>query len=159
MRKNITIITIFIFSILLISCGYKKINQKNNTLIYIQSLNIIGEKKIGNKLRNNITLISNPNSENKYDIKIILKKNKTIKIKNTTGKATRYGITVSANVFFKNIIRVKNFNKSFAQSSDYDIAKNHSDTMYKEINAENTVVDQLSNQIINFITTYHLENK
>jgi len=159
MRKNIKIITIFIFSILLVSCGYKKIHQKKNTLIYIQNINIIGEKIMSNKLRNNIVLISNANSENKYDIKIMLEKNKTIKIKDTTGKATRYKITVSADVIFKDIIRVKSIHKTFAQSGDYDIAKNHSDTMYKERNAENTLAQQLSDQIINFITNYHLKIK
>jgi hypothetical protein len=57
MRKNIKIITIFIFSVLLVSCGYKNIHQKKKISIYIQNINIIGEKRIGNKLKNNIILI------------------------------------------------------------------------------------------------------
>jgi len=152
MRKNIKIITIFIFSILLVSCGFKKINQRNNTLIYIQNLNIVGEKKIGYILRNNIILISNKNSEKKYNIKIKLKKNKTIKIKDTTGKATRYKLTVSADMNLEDIIGVKTFYKKFTKSDDYDMAKNHSDTIYRENNTAINLTEQLSTEIINFIT-------
>jgi len=152
MKKKIKIISIFIFSILLVSCGFKKINQNNKDLIYIQNINIIGEQRIGYMLKNNILLISNKNSKNKYQIEITIRQKKSNKIKNTAGKVTRYNLSITTDVNLKNIDNKENINKSFSRSNDFNVASNHSGTINNENNSTKNIIQQLSDDIINFIT-------
>ena len=70
------IILILSLSLLLASCGFKIVNQQNMDIIDIQSINVIGEKRIGYSLKNNILLISKSNSKNKYDVQIKITKKK-----------------------------------------------------------------------------------
>ena len=67
MIKKIKIISIVIFSILLVSCGFKIINQ-TQSLIYIQNINITGDRQTGSIIKNNISLISNEEAKDKYTI-------------------------------------------------------------------------------------------
>jgi hypothetical protein len=76
MKNKIEIIFIFVLCLTLNSCGFKKINQRDNNIIYIQNINITGDNRISYKLKNNILLISNSEAKNKYDIEIVLKKKK-----------------------------------------------------------------------------------
>ena len=79
MKKNIKIISILAFSMLLLSCGFKQIQGKKK--IQIQNININGENRIAYVLKNNISLMSDNNSKNKYDVEINIKKEKKIKLK------------------------------------------------------------------------------
>jgi len=148
--KNIKIIFIFIFSILLVSCGFKKIQQIGDSIIYIQKINIVGDKRIGYLLKNNILLISNKNGQN-YEIEIEIEKNKKGKIKNSSGKFTRYTINVKTKVILKSINNLGNFNKLFTISGDYDVALSHSDTINNENITTKNIIDQLSDDILYFI--------
>jgi len=148
--KNIKIIFIFIFSILLVSCGFKKIQQISDNIIYIQKINIVGDKRIGYLLKNNILLISNKNGQN-YEIEIEIEKNKKGKIKNSSGKFTRYTINVKTKVILKSINNLGNFNKLFTISGDYDVALSHSDTINNENITTKNIIDQLSDDILYFI--------
>jgi len=154
--KNIKNISIFIFiaSMLLVSCGFKKINQNEISPIYIQNLNIIGDVRDGYILKNNILLISNKNANNRYEIEINLKKNTINKIKDTTGKVTRYNTVISAKVTLKNIDNLKIINKTFTKNYDYDVAKEHSQTIINAKEATSNIIQQISNDIINFITLF-----
>ena len=151
MKKKIKIISIFIFSILLVSCGFKKINQNNKNLIYIQKINIIGERRISYMLKNNILLISNENSKNKYQIEITIKQKKSNKIINAVGRVTRYNLSITTDVNLKNIDNKENINKTFSRSNTYNVSKNHSDTINNEKNSVKNIIQQLSDDIINFI--------
>ena len=153
MTRNIKIIFILISSIILISCGYTRINQNEKLLIHIQNINIIGNKKISYKLKNNILIISNVNAKKKYAIEIQIKKKKQSKIKNTTGKTTRYNLSLSADIILKDINNLKKSNKSFIRNGDYDVANNYSDTVNNENNILKNLIEQLSDDIINFIST------
>mgnify|MGYP006217811665 CR=1 FL=1 len=152
MKKKIKIISIFIFSILLVSCGFKQINQNNKNLIYIQKINIIGERRISYILKNNILLISDKNSKNKYQIEIAIKQKKSNKIINAVGKVTRYNLSITTDVNLKNIDNKENINKTFSRSNTYNVSKDHSDTINNEKNSVKNIIQQLSDDIINFIT-------
>jgi len=158
MNKNIKNLYIFIFFILLVSCGFKKITQNDNSAIYIQNIDVIGEKKISYLLKNNILLITKKDSKNKYEIKLKIDKTKTSKIKNTRGEVTRYSLSVIVNLVMKNINNQKKISKSFAKNGDYDVAKIHSNTMNNEKHAVKNIIQQISNDIISFITL-HVKSK
>ena len=157
MNKIIKNLYIFIFLILLVSCGFKKINQNYNSAIYIQNIDIIGEKKISDLLKKNILFISKKDSKNKYDLKLKIDKTKTSKIKNAKGKVTRYSLSFMVNLVMTNINNQKNINKSFSRSGDYDVAESHSQTINNDKNMVKNIIQQISNDIISFITL-HVKN-
>ena len=150
MIKKINIILIFLFSLLLISCGYKKIVQKK-TSINIQSINVTGENRIAYNLKNDINLITNENSENRFRINLKITKKIDNKIKDTTGKITRFNLTINGDLILINVKTLEETNKSFSKNQDYDVAENHSDTIKNEKQATKNVTRQLSGEVINFI--------
>ena len=102
MIKKIKIISIFIFSILLVSCGFKIINQ-TQSLIYIQNINVTGDRQAGSIIKNNIALISNEEAKDKYTIDLKANKKTSTKIKNEKGKTTRYELIIMADLVLTNI--------------------------------------------------------
>jgi ribosome-binding protein aMBF1 (putative translation factor) len=144
MKKNI--ILIFVLTILTISCGYQKISQ-NYPLVYLQNIKIDGETRLAYIVKNNILLISDQTAKDKYDIEIKIIKKKTNKIKNISGKITRYKLSFSATLMMKNIDTQKIINRNFNINSDYDVAKNYSETIKNEKNASKIAINQLSEEI------------
>jgi len=149
MKKN-KIIQIIIFLIILTSCGFKPINQKNMNLIFFKSIVVKGDPRITGYLKNNISIVSNKNSENKYDLRLNIEKKKSIKIKDITGKTTRYTMSLIANLELVDLQKNK-LNKTFVQYEDYDVATIHSTTIQNESGATKIIIQKLSDDIINFI--------
>jgi hypothetical protein len=152
MKNNIKIIFILAVSLIVSSCGFKQINQKSNNIIYIQNFNATGEARIAYTLKNDILLMSNNNSKNKYDAEITLQKKKKYKIKDQTGKITRYNLSVQVNLKLTNLDNERIIQKTFEKNSDYDVAAIHSDTIKNETNATKNTTQMLSSDIVNFIT-------
>ena len=152
MSKNIRIIVlVFVIGFLLVSCGYKKIAQEKLS-ISLQNINITADKRIAYKLKNNILLISNEESKNKYNLDLNLIYKKTSKIIDKTGKTTRFNIAYTGNLKLKNIDTDENINKSFNVNGEYNIAEDYSDTINNRNTAINNIIEKLSNDITNFIT-------
>lgn len=151
MGKNIKIISICTLLLLLGSCGFKKINSENARKINIQNIDITGDRKIIYYLRNDILLISNEQSKNRYTIKIETRKERDNKIKNQAGRVTRYSLTIYANLNLKNIENNKIIKKTFVKSGDYNVSKTHSETINNESAMIKNITQQLSEVIINYI--------
>ena len=152
MKKNLEIKLILILSLLLTSCGFKKINKKDTQVVYLQSIHVTGEQRIAYTLKNNISLISNDSSKNKYTARIETKIKKVNKIKDETGKVIRYDLSVTANLELKNLNNKREIKKIFVRSGDYDVARVYSDTINNERNLIRNITQQISDDIINFIT-------
>lgn len=142
---------IFVLGILVSSCGFKIMNQETNDLVYLQNINVSGERRAAYMLKNNLLLISSDNSSNKYDVQIEIIKQKKDKIKNKAGKVTRYTMSVIANLKLTNLNNNKIVNKVFLRNSDFNVAKIHSETINNEMNVTENIVGALSEDIINFI--------
>ncbi len=145
-------ILIIILSLLISSCGFKRLNQSNTDLIYIKNINVIGGQRIAYSLKNNILMISKDNSKNKYDAEIIIKQQKTNKTKDKAGKITRYNLSISAKLVLTNLSNNKEVQKNFIRDQDYMVAKNHSNTISNEKNARENITQRVSDDIIGFIT-------
>ncbi|MDC6482259.1 LPS assembly lipoprotein LptE, partial [Pelagibacteraceae bacterium] len=126
-------------------------NNMNSQLIHIQNLNISGEQKVSYLLKNNILLISNSESKNKYNVDLTIDKQKNSKIKNKSGKITRYNLSLSVNLKLTNIEDEKLIQKTFLKSVDYEVAEIHSNTIRNENNAIKSATQQISDDIINLI--------
>ena len=60
MKRNIKIISIIIFSLLLLSCGFKTIKQ-SGAVIDIRNIKSSGDKRISQFVKNNILILSDSN--------------------------------------------------------------------------------------------------
>ena len=152
MKNKKKIISVFILSLILSSCGFKQISIKNSELIYIQNINIIDEQRIAYNLKNDILLISDLNSKNKYDVEVKIEKRKKNKIRDKTGSITRYQILVNASLQLTNLNGNKKTERVFLRNGDYDVATIHSNTLNAEKYLIKNLTQQISEDIVNFIT-------
>jgi len=150
--KNIKIISILVFLILLSSCGFKPINQKNGNLINFRNIKVTGEQRIAYALKNNLLVISNNNSQNNYDAEIKIIKKKNSKIKNSSGKIIRYELSITVSLELTNLDDNIKINKSFVRSGDYNVDVIHSDTINNEKNLTKNIIQQISDDAVNFIS-------
>jgi outer membrane lipopolysaccharide assembly protein LptE/RlpB len=153
MLKKNNLIFIFLFLFLLSSCGFKKINREL-PFVNIQKIIVNGDRIISYRLRNNIILISNDNAKSKYNLDLKIKKKKTNKIKNMSGQVTRYTAKVDIELIMINLNNQKKKRESFTKKRDYDVDKIHSETINNEKRAYETIIEELSEEIIDFISLY-----
>jgi len=154
MKNKLTIIALIFFSLLLISCGYKKIIEKDQGTVTINEIKISGDKRVGYGLKNDILLSSSPGSQNLINIDLDINKVKEIKNKKISGKVEKYNIILKANVKIKNLGNDIMFTRIFSRSVDYEVMNNHSDTISNEKNAVEICASQLSDDIVKFINIY-----
>ena len=155
MKKKIQIILILLISTLLISCGYKKVVQNNEPILYINEISIEGgNKRLEYLVKNEILLISKKNAENKININLKLNKSKIGKIKDKSGKVTRYTIELAADLSIKKINDTKLISKSFNKSGDFDIATNHFDTLNKENSTTENIAKEITEEITRYLIFY-----
>ena len=140
-------ILILIFCMILTSnCGFKLSNVQNN--YNISEISTKGDKRINYKLKNKILNSSKKENENLILVNISTKKEKNIKEKNIGNEITKYEIIISSNIEFKRITD-NNFNTfTVIEKGDYTISKRYSDTLNNEKSLINTLVNDLSDEII-----------
>ena len=148
--KILKIIIILLMFLSLNSCGFSKLNDETKNISF-GVINIDGNKRIAYELKNKINLIAKENAERKYDVSIFLSDFRESKIKNVAGKTTRYNSGLSANVKLIDNYNRKEYNRSFNVSSDYDVSKNHSDTIKNEKISLQNNIEKLSEEITKYI--------
>ena len=120
--------------------------------MHLQTVSVSGKNRISYLLKNDISLISNKNAADKYDVAIELKKRKQDKITNKQGKITRYTVNIDANLILKNNNNNRIINKNFSNKGDFEVASDHSETINNEKIITKIIMQQLTSEIINFIT-------
>ena len=153
MQIKIRLGVFFTIAILLYGCGYKNIYQ-GDSLIEIKSMKTTGENQIGNKLKNQIKLISSNEGINKINLDFNIKKNKRVKEKDITEKITKYAINLTVSLELEEIKNNTKLVNVFEKEIQYVVAKIHSDTISREKNATRTVTMQISEEIISFLNIY-----
>ena len=153
MKKKIkNILSVTILSLFVFSCGFKPINQRDNKLIYFKNINIVGEQRVSYLIKNNLLLISDNDSENKYNVLVTITKDKNSKIKNTAGRVTRYTLSLKANLELTNLADNNELQKTFVRTADFNVENIHSDTISNQNRVTKNLVQQLSDDITNFIS-------
>ena len=138
----------------LTSCGYSKLNNQLNEFKF-NRIEINGERRLSFILKNNLNLLSNPESKKSYDLLINLTSSKTSKIKDTTGKTTRFNVILNGDLKLTDNNKVVK-NRSFTVSNDYDVSNNHSDTIRNEKNSIQNNIDLLSEEITKYLQLINL---
>lgn len=154
--KYITIILLFFLLIISNACGFKKVNSKELNNFDIIELKIIGENRLAYKLKNDLKNFSNKNSNIKFDIIINISSSKISKIKDSTGKTTRYTANITANVLIKNIQNLQTNEKKFYTENDFAVSNNQSETINNEKNAIKNNLNTISQEIIKHIKILNL---
>ena len=153
MKKLKLLLSIILF-ISVSACGYSRLSDKSNEL-KINTIEINGDKRLAYTLKNKLALLSKTESVNTYDISINLTSSKTSKIKDTTGKTTRFNLVLNGDLKLTNNKKIV-YNRLFTVNNDYDVSKNHSDTIRNEKNSIQNNVDALSEEITKYIQLINL---
>ena len=128
--KKIIIVLMF----LLYGCGYSSVykNQKNNDIL-ITIVDMKGDNILNNSLKNQLTMASNKNSINIFNISLITDYEKIIISKNTAGLVTDYKLQTTVNF----IVSKNGINKKIILSESLNI-KNEGEN-FEQIKYENSI--------------------
>ena len=145
------IIIIFIF--LLYGCGYSSVykNQENKDIL-ITIVDMQGDNILNNSLKNQLTIASNKESKNIFNISLITDYEKTIVSKDTTGIATDYKLQTTVNF----IVTKNEIKKKFILSESLDIkneGENFEQTSYENSIKRNfaiSIKEELIPYLLNF---------
>ena len=138
----------------LTSCGYSRLNDQSSQFKF-NSIEINGDKRISYIIKNNLNILSKPESKKSYDLVINLTSSKISKIKDTTGKTTRFSLVLNGDLKLTDNSK-SNKNRSFSVSNDYDVSNNHSDTIRNEKNSIQRNIDALSEEITKYMQLINL---
>ena len=148
----------FLLSIIVIisvsACGYSRLNDQSNELKF-NNIEINGDKRLAYILKNKLTLLSKTESKNTYDLSINLTNSKTSKIKDATGKTTRFNLVLNGDLKLTNNKKIV-YNRMFTVNNDYDVSKNHSETIRNEKKSIQSNIDALSEEITKYIQLINL---
>ena len=152
--KKIKISLYIMIIIGLTSCGYSRLNDQSNEFKF-NSIEINGDKRLSYILKNNLNLLSKPENKKTYNLLINLTSSKTSKIKDTTGKTTRFNVVLNGDLKLTDNNKVVK-NRSFKVNNDYDVSNNHSDSIRNEKNSIQNNINSLSEEITKYIQLINL---
>ena len=148
------IIFSFISVFLLNACAYKKINSQNQKKFNIQEINVNGDSRTAFLIKKKVNRYSNSNSNNKIKITIKLSKSSDVEEKNIKNKATKYNVSLSANVIVSELNSGRELTRTFNSSQTYNVEEKYSNTLNNMRDANNALIDDLTNEIIEQLRIY-----
>ena len=149
--KYLKLLLILFLILLLNSCGYKKLNSEKLNDFRINKLEVDGEKKLALSIKNNIEIYSSQKSKFIYDIKINIISSQETKIKNTSGKTTRYTTKFHVDTLITNKDTQIVYKRTFNSTNDYDVGSTHSETLNNKKNAVENNINYISNEIVKYL--------
>ena len=143
-------ITIIVFFLLLLSCGYKPIFSSSETNFSITEIKLFGKMNIGSKIKKNLNIYRNVENKNTfYSLKINADQKKNVISKDAKGDPKIFEIQISVDLTILENNKIKN-KKNFKESFTYNNSTNKFDLKRYEENIE----DNLIKKIITKITLY-----
>ena len=146
--KKFTLLFIFIF---LTNCGYQPIYlQKDNLKIFINEINLEGDKKINRKIMELTNLKKKNNGNPSYNLKLISNKDIKIVAKDKSGNASIYKTTVTVIFTLEDqneIFKQKTFSSNFSYN---DIINSFELSEYQKT-IENNLINKIAEEILIFI--------
>ena len=143
-------ITIIVFFLLLLSCGYKPIFSSSETNFSITEIKLFGKINVGSKIKKNLNIYRNVENKNTfYSLKINADQKKNVISKDAKGDPKIFEIQISVDLTILENNKIKN-KKNFKESFTYNNSTNKFDLKRYEENIE----DNLIEKIITKITLY-----
>ena len=153
MKKIITKSFLLLFFYLTVNCGFKVIDETENSKFSIKEIQTSGNKRINFKIKNNLLAFSTKNNENNLRVNLVSKKTKNIKEKNIKNEITKYQISLNVEIKFNLIDSVKEYQSSLAVSGDYLVADSYSTTLTNEKRLIGYLIEDISEKILNNINS------
>ena len=143
-------LNLFLLLIFVTSCGYKNINLEGENDLNISQIILVGNKKIGRVLHNEILLISSSKGSDKIEINLSTDKLRKVSNKDNSGKITKYDIIITADLIITNLNSQKIIRKSFVKSGSFDVKTKHIDTINTEKKETRNLTNQVAEEILNY---------
>ena len=140
-------LTLIIFSLMLLSCGFKVVDQNFLKNIEISETNITGDKRVAYLLRNKLKT-RNSNGSRSIKLNIEIKKLKEIKEKNIQNEITKYEITIITDVEFDLVEENKKDKFSVSKKNNFNVTDQYSGTLNNEKNLVKNLIDEITDDII-----------
>ena len=140
-------------TLLLISCGYKIVDNKINFKIY--EIVTTGDKKISYHLKNKLSLVSGEEKIKLVKININTKKTKSIKERNVKNQITKHNIKIVSKVELIDLSNMKSKKYTFTKDGDFNVGSKHSDTLNNEEKLVDLLTINISEQIIESLANYN----
>ena len=141
-------ICLIFLSFLLLSCGFKVVNQFDLINFNIIEVATTGEKRINYKIKNKLLQTTNAEKQQKINLKIETKKEKKVKEKNLKNEVTKYEIKLT--IFTNYRVIGKDIEKNFKieKEGEYAVNSQHSQTLLNEKKLIDTLSDGITDEII-----------
>ena len=155
MKKIAQNFSIILLMLILTNCGFKVVDKTKLNNFSIKEITSSGDKRINFKIKNNLSINTAKQNDNKLLVSLKTKKNKIIKEKNIKNEITKYEVTLVSSIEL-NFLE-KNIKDNFTVSSngDYLAADKYSTTIQNEKRLIENLTNDLSDKIknrINLIT-------
>tara|TARA_B100001057_G_scaffold395893_1_gene405510 strand:+ start:3001 stop:3453 length:453 start_codon:yes stop_codon:yes gene_type:complete len=148
--KKILLVLIFL---MLNNCGFTPLYSSKNSNYKILSIEKNISNNLTNYIQNSINILSNKNSEKKFQINFNLIEDIIVVLKDSKGdpKKNRLTITVDLSIFGEdqNLISLKEFSESF----EYNIQDNKFNLRQYEKNIKFNLVEDITQQILVFLAS------
>ena len=140
-------LALIIFSLMLLSCGFKVVDPNYLENIEISEINITGDKRVAYLLRNKLKTI-NSNGSRSIKLNIEIKKIKQINEKNIQNEITKYDITIITDVKFDLVEENKSDRFSVSKKNIFNVTDQYSDTLKNEKNLIKNLIAEITDDII-----------
>ena len=145
-------IFLVILILLLNNCGYTPIYSSKDSNFKIVNLNSNVNNSLTNYIKNSISVFSNEDSDKKLNISFNLKENVSVILKDSKGDPAKNRLTITVDVSLfdtnKNLVASNSISESF----QYNIDDNKFNLKQYEKNLKFSLIEQISQQIIEFLT-------
>ena len=148
-----SLISVIIFSILIISCGFKPIYSSKNSNFEIIEINNKSKSKNSFMIEKTIMSISNEEANRKLKIELDYQKTITTILKNSNGDPSKNKLTVNVNINVKDNNDKDLIDKVFSEEFSYDVQDKKFDMAQYVDNISENLNNKISNDIIFLLTT------
>ena len=145
-------IFLVILILLLNNCGYTPIYSSKDSNFKIVNLNSNVNNSLTNYIKNSISVFSNEDSDKKLNISFNLKENVSVILKDSKGDPAKNRLTITVDVSLFDTSKNLVASNSFSESFQYNIDDNKFNLKQYEKNLKFSLIEQISQQIIEFLT-------
>lgn len=150
--KKLSLIAILLI-VLTANCGFKVVNRSEANNFVVTEILTSGEKRINYKIKNKILLNTSKTHERLITINLDTNKNKVIKEKNIKNEITKYELTITVIVNYKELNKNSSDNFTISKTGDYTVTKQYSQTLSNEKTLIETLTNGLTEEILEELTT------
>ena len=147
-KLNYLILSFFI----IVSCGYQSLYSNKETNFYIYKINSFGDKIINKALINRLKIYKDKNSNNKIELEINSKINKTTTSKDTKGNPKTFRIEIISQIKVIKDEKI-NLDKIFSKSTNYNNSSKKFELKQYEENLKINLIDKISEDIVGYLQT------